>query len=62
MGESIRSPHMSAMELARGLTELRAAMRDMNLSKLIGILTRLVPEYQPRTYLLQQAAAHLPSR
>jgi hypothetical protein len=57
MGESIPSPHMSEMELARGLAELRAALSDMNLAMLTAILTRLVPEYQPSTYLLQQAAA-----
>lgn len=62
MGESIRSPRMSEIELARGLTDLRAAMSDMNLAMLIGVPTRLVPEYQPSTYLLQQAAAHLPAR
>jgi hypothetical protein len=57
MGESIPSPHMSEMELARGPTQLRAAISDMNLAMLIAILTPLAPECQPNTYLMQQAAA-----
>ncbi len=29
----------------------------MNITKLLATLTRLVPEYQPSTFLQQQAAA-----
>ena len=53
----IESPHLSDGELAEGLAELREAMEEMSLAKLLLTLTRLVPEYQPSSYLQEQASA-----
>jgi FlaA1/EpsC-like NDP-sugar epimerase len=57
----IDSPRVPEAELAAGLAELNAALEETNLSKLLNVLTRLVPEYEPSTLLLQQtsvSAAH----
>jgi FlaA1/EpsC-like NDP-sugar epimerase len=51
----IDSPAASEAELAAGLAELSAALDEMNLSKLLHVITRLVAEYEPSTFLLQQA-------
>ena len=50
----IDSPRASEGELAAGLAELNAALDEMNLSKLLNVLTRLVPKYEPSAFLLQQ--------
>ncbi len=50
----VTSPRISVAHLAAGLADLVAAMNERNLAKLLDVLTRLVPEYQPSTYLLEQ--------
>jgi FlaA1/EpsC-like NDP-sugar epimerase len=57
----IDSPRVLEAELTAGLDELNAALDEANLSKLLAVLTGLVPEYEPSAFLLQQAgvpAAH----
>ena len=56
----IESPSLSDADLAVGLAEMGESMDEMDLTKLLTALTRLVPEYQPSSYLQQQAstAAH----
>ena len=44
-------------ELAVALEGLDAALDEMNLSKLLNILIRLVPAYESSAFLLQQAGA-----
>ena len=51
------SPSVPEGELAVALEELDAALDEMNVSKLLNILIRLVPEYEPSAFLLQQAGA-----
>jgi FlaA1/EpsC-like NDP-sugar epimerase len=53
----LASPLVSASQLAAGLMDLAVALHDRNLAKLLDTLTRLVPEYQPSAYLLEQIAA-----
>jgi len=57
----IDSPRLPEAKLAAGLTELDTALEESNLSQLLSVLTRLVPEYAPSALLLQLAgvpAAH----
>jgi len=53
----VTGPVVSAAHLATGLADLLEALNERNLTKLLDVLTRLVPEYQPSVYLLQQAEA-----
>ena len=50
----VRSPRLSESELEAGLAELVAAMCELDLDKLLATLTRLVPEYEPSSYLQSQ--------
>lgn len=52
-----RQPTCAGTEPAPGLAELNTALDDANLSQLLTVLTRLVPEYQASSFLLQQAGA-----
>ena len=51
----VDSPDVPEAELAAGLAELNTALDDANLSQLLTVLTRLVPECQASSFLLQQA-------
>ena len=53
----VTGPVVSAAHLAAGLAELIAAANERSLARLLEVLTRLVPEYQPSTYLLEQVGA-----
>jgi FlaA1/EpsC-like NDP-sugar epimerase len=53
----ISSPHLAEADLALGLAELNEAMDEMNITKLLATLTRLVPQYQPSTFLRKRASA-----
>jgi FlaA1/EpsC-like NDP-sugar epimerase len=50
----VNGPNISAAHLVTGFANLVAAMNERNLAKLLDVLTRLVPEYQPSMYLLEQ--------
>ena len=52
----IDSPRLPEAVLSAGLAELHAASDDMDLSGLLAVLTRLVPEYEPSAYLREQAS------
>jgi len=52
----VDSPGVPEAELAAGLAELNTSLDDANLSQLLTVLTRSVPEYQPSSLLLQQPA------
>jgi FlaA1/EpsC-like NDP-sugar epimerase len=56
----IESSSLSDADLAIGLAELGESMDEMDLAGLLTTLIRLVPEYQPSSFLQQQAstAAH----
>ena len=53
----VNGPNISAARLITGYANLVAALNERNLAKLLDVLTRLVPEYQPSTYLLEQVEA-----
>jgi FlaA1/EpsC-like NDP-sugar epimerase len=53
--EWVDSPRVPESELARGLVELNSALGQTSLAAVLAVLKRLVPEYQPSAYLLQQA-------
>lgn len=53
----VTGPNTSAAHLLTGFANLVAAMNERNLAKLLDVVTRLVPEYQPSTYLLEQVEA-----
>lgn len=53
----VNGPHTSAAHLITGLANLVAAMNERKLAKVLDVLTRLVPGYQPSTYLLEQVEA-----
>ena len=53
----VQSPSPSPSDLAAGLVELDAALKQRNLASLLATLTRLVPEYQPSAYLREQLEA-----
>lgn len=50
----IEGPHLSQAELADGIAALNDALSEMNLAKLLDVVTRLVPEYQPSAFLRGQ--------
>jgi len=52
----VESPHFSEPELTNGIAELNAAVEQRSLASLLATLTRLLPEYQPSAYLLEQVA------
>ena len=56
----IESSRVTESELREGLAELDAALAELNLAKLLATLTRLVPEYQPSAYLLNQSRSRPP--
>ena len=53
----VTGPNVSAAHLVTGLADLVAAVNERSLAKLLDGLTRLVPEYQPSAYLLEQVEA-----
>lgn len=53
----VTGPSISAADLAAGLADLVAAVNQRNLAKLLDALTRLVLEYQPSPYLVEQVEA-----
>ena len=50
----IESLRLSSQEMDDGMNQLKAAVDEMNLAKLLATLTRLVPEYRPSAYLQSQ--------
>ena len=53
----IEGPHPTEAELVDGIAGLHAAVGEMNLTKLLEAITRLVPEYEPSVYLREQVAS-----
>jgi len=55
--QGVRGQDASASQLAQGAAELRKAVENRDLARLLSVLVDLVPEYRPSGYLRKQLGA-----